>query len=53
MQIGIGRKENNSETRVVRCGNNFVIKLSKDLVPAELAIAAREVGHFPSANGSR
>jgi pimeloyl-ACP methyl ester carboxylesterase len=39
----------------VRCGNNFVIRLSKELRPrqAEAAIAACEVGQFPRANGSR
>jgi hypothetical protein len=43
------------QSALVRCGNNFVGKLAMDLVPTPMhaAIAADEVGQFPSANGSR
>jgi hypothetical protein len=55
MQFGIVRKEKFFEMRVVRCGNDFVIKLSMDLVPTPSGSgdAAFEVGQFPSDVRSR
>jgi hypothetical protein len=54
MQFGIDREEK-FEMRVVRCGNDFVIKLSVDLVPTAYGSidAAFEVGQFPSGVRSR
>jgi hypothetical protein len=37
MQIGNDRRENNSESAVVRCGGGSVIKFSMDLLPTQMA----------------
>jgi hypothetical protein len=49
MQFGIDRKEKLFEMRFVRCGNDFVIKVSVDLMPTAYGNidAAFEVGQFP------
>jgi hypothetical protein len=55
MQFGMVRKEKLFEMRVVHCGNDFVIRLSMDLVPTPDGSidAAFEVGQFPSGVRSR
>jgi hypothetical protein len=48
-------KEKNARGDVVRCGNNFVEKLSMDLVPApnRRGVCRFQAGRFPSDLGSR
>jgi hypothetical protein len=37
MQTGIDRRENNSESAVVRCGDGSVMEFSVDMLPTQMA----------------